>query len=522
MGAMGNLHTFDEFYYPYNNGRGGDHFYTSNPGGESLGAYYQTGTNVWKLFMSASVPGIPYGQSVGIIYRFYADSFVDHLFKFGSNVPSSAYVLEGAVGVAFTNNGPYRQPIYRYYNPNDGDHKFSTSSSTPSGWVYEGVAWYSPIPVYGCKDPNATNYNPWANQPSTGCNYVVYGCTDPNASNYNPSATNNNGSCTYPNPTVQLSISPSSIIQGQSATLSWNTFNSTSQNITSIGTVSSSGSISVSPSSTSTYTLTGNYYGYTSATVNRTLTVYEPPSITFTVDDLEVVSGAQTTLRWSVSGSVDTVTISPQIGSTNLTSLATITPTATVTYTLSASGPGGSDSATVTVTVIDPPEVELAGPLAVSYGDNVTLSHEMVKATTTYELQITETDLDGVTSVPSVSPVNLGPGNTGNGSYTHMVTYHDRGPASIRYDLYGLGQGGLNDTSTVIVPVNIDQTPNAIDIPSSEDKLRDEEPVLTPDVEVTTEQIVIEDIDIPVEIKSDYPIQVEIENDDNFRSVREI
>ena len=63
MGAQGNLHTFDEFYYPYNssNQRGGDHFYTSNPGGESLGAYYQTGTNVWRLFMSATVPGIPNG-----------------------------------------------------------------------------------------------------------------------------------------------------------------------------------------------------------------------------------------------------------------------------------------------------------------------------------------------------------------------------------------------------------------------------------------------------------------------------
>ena len=524
MGAMGNLHTFDSFFYPYDqaNQRGGDTFYTSNPGGESLGAYNFVASNVWKLFMSATVPGIPNGQSVGYIYRFYSDSIVDHLFKFGSSLPSSAYVLEGIIGVAYTQNGAYREPVYRFYNPSTGDHKYKTGSNTPSGYIYEGVAWYSPIPVYGCKDPNATNYNPYANQPSTGCTYIVYGCTDPNASNYNSSATNNDGSCTYPNPTVSLSLSPSSIIQGQNATLSWSTFNSTSQSITNIGTVGSSGSINVSPSATITYTLTGNYYGYTSASVSRTLTVYVPPSISFTVDDDEIVSGAQTTLRWSVSGSVSTVTVSPGIGSTNIVSLANISPTSTTTYTLSADGPGGSASATVTVTVIDPPEVELAGPLAVNYGDNVILSHEMVKATTTYELQITETDLDGVTSVPSVSPVNLGPGNTGNGSYTHMVTYHNRGPASIRYDLYGLGQGGLNDTSTVIVPVNIDQTPNAIDIPSSEDKLRDEEPVLTPDVEVTTEQILIEDIDIPVEIKSNYPIQVEIENDANFRDVREI
>ena len=70
MGAMGNLHTFDAF----NNPTSGDSFYTSNPGGESLGAYNFVASNVWKLFMSASVPGIPYGQSVGIIYRFYSSN----------------------------------------------------------------------------------------------------------------------------------------------------------------------------------------------------------------------------------------------------------------------------------------------------------------------------------------------------------------------------------------------------------------------------------------------------------------
>ena len=288
MGAMGNLHTFDEFYLPYraNPQRGTDHFYTSNPGGESLGAYNFVASNVWKLFMSASVPGIPYGQSIANVYRYYnGGSVANHFYKTNSSTPSG-YVMEGIIGVAYTTPGPYRQPIYRFYRPGPYfNHRYSTSSSTPAGFRYEGIAWYSPIPVYGCKDPNATNFNPYANQPSTGCNYVVYGCTDPNASNYNSSATNNDGSCQYPNPTVSLSLSPDSIIRGQSSSLSWSTFNSTSQSITNIGGVSSSGNINVSPSSTTTYTLTGNYYGYRSASVSRTLTVYVPPSITFPVDD---------------------------------------------------------------------------------------------------------------------------------------------------------------------------------------------------------------------------------------------
>ena len=517
-GRAGNLHRFDSFYHPGI----GDSFYTSNPGGESLSAYYQTGTNVWHLFMAMSSTGIN-GQSVASVYRFWSrmSSIGDHLFKFGASVPSSDYYLEGIIGVAFTGSGPYRQPVYRYYSPSTGDHRYDISSSTPSGYIAEGIAWYSPVLVYGCKDPNATNYNGWANQPSTGCNYTVYGCTDPNASNYNPSANVNSG-CTYPTPSVSLSISPSAIIQGQSATISWSAYNSTSQNITSLGNVGGSGSQSISPSSSTSYTLTGNYYGYTNASISRTLTVYQPPSIQFNVDDSEIVSGANTTLRWNVSGDVDSVTISPAIGSTLIVSNSVISPTVTTTYTLSASGPGGTGSATVTVFVVDPPTVTINGPIVVNYGDNVTISHEMTKAITTYELQILETDLDNNIVTPPESPVNLGPGQSVNSTYTHYVTYHDRGPRTIAYILYGVGQSGLSAIDQLIVPINIDQTPDSIDIPSSEDKLRDEEPIITPNIEVTTEQIVIEDIDIPVVIKASQPIQVEIENSGIYLPVEEM
>ena len=100
--------------------------------------------------------------------------------------------------------------------------------------------------------------------------------------------------------------------------------------------------------------------------------------------------------------------------------------------------------------------------------------------------------------------------------------YDNFGPSSVSITFTANGYGGLLAQEVEVIPVNIDQTPNAIDIPSTEDKLRDEEPVITPNVEVTSEQIVVEDIDIPVEIKSDYPIQVEIENDDNWYNVREI
>ena len=55
----------------------------------------------------------------------------------------------------------------------------------------------STLIVYGCTDPNASNYdstNP-ANVDDGSCVYL--GCTDSNAFNYNINATVDDGSCTY-------------------------------------------------------------------------------------------------------------------------------------------------------------------------------------------------------------------------------------------------------------------------------------------------------------------------------------
>jgi hypothetical protein len=55
--------------------------------------------------------------------------------------------------------------------------------------------------VFGCTDPNASNYNPNATDSNGNCSYPpIRGCTDPSAENYNPNATENDGSCRYPSP----------------------------------------------------------------------------------------------------------------------------------------------------------------------------------------------------------------------------------------------------------------------------------------------------------------------------------
>jgi len=55
--------------------------------------------------------------------------------------------------------------------------------------------------IYGCTDPAAWNFNPWATIDDGSCLYdndEVYGCTDPVATNYNPDATVDDGSCIFP------------------------------------------------------------------------------------------------------------------------------------------------------------------------------------------------------------------------------------------------------------------------------------------------------------------------------------
>ena len=59
-----------------------------------------------------------------------------------------------------------------------------------------------------------------------------------------------------PSPTASISVSPDTIQQGQSATLSWQTSNATDVSIDGVGAVKPSGSQQVNPTDSTTYHLT--------------------------------------------------------------------------------------------------------------------------------------------------------------------------------------------------------------------------------------------------------------------------
>ena len=164
-------------------------------------------------------------------------------------------------------------------------------------------------------------------------------------------------------PIAALYVSPSSITSGGSATLSWVTSGATSIAIDNgvknlVGVTGASGSVSVSPSFTTTYTLTANNaYGSTFSSQVLTVTALVPyipptwPTISdFHCSNTSVVAGNQAKLDWTVTDA-DTITISPGIGSVGASGTVYIYPTSPTTYVLTASNGSNTTMRSVTVNV---------------------------------------------------------------------------------------------------------------------------------------------------------------------------
>jgi peptidoglycan-associated lipoprotein len=79
-----------------------------------------------------------------------------------------------------------------------------------------------------------------------------------------------------PSPTASISVNPTTIQAGQSASLTWQTTNATDVSIDGIGAVQANGSQSVSPTDSTTYHLTAKGAGGTQEASAR-LTVTQPP-----------------------------------------------------------------------------------------------------------------------------------------------------------------------------------------------------------------------------------------------------
>ena len=197
---------------------------------------------------------------------------------------------------------------------------------------------------------------------------------------------------------------PECITAGGSSLLNWDVSGADVVDINQeIGTVNSTGTCTVSPSTATTYTLTAsNRAGSVTATVQVTA----PPIInSFTADPTSISSGEGSTLRWDVSGATEVI-IDPLTGTFALTGTRTVSPTTTTTYTLTASNEAGSRTDTVKVTV-SLPDIEdfSAEPTSIYGGEDSTLGWSVSGAT--------EVTIDhGIGSVPLTGSRTVSPTTT--------------------------------------------------------------------------------------------------------------
>ena len=189
---------------------------------------------------------------------------------------------------------------------------------------------------------------------------------------------------------IAFGVQPGNIIQGQAATLSWQVTNAASFTISpavGTGTLPMTGSASVTPAQTTTYTATATDSSGRSTSETAIVNVVaagSAPAITLSALPAVVGAGQPTTLTW-VSTNALSVAITPSIFTEDQTSLALsgsapVTPSQNTTYTATATGVNGvTASSTVTVGLLG---VTLtASPAKIGPGQNATLSWTSSNAT---------------------------------------------------------------------------------------------------------------------------------------------
>ena len=191
-----------------------------------------------------------------------------------------------------------------------------------------------------------------------------------------------------------FTAAPTVINQGQSSTLTWATTNATNVVIDNgVGVVAASGSVSVSPLGTTTYTLTASNVAGKKDTCTATVTVTTeeilPSCDAFTATPTVIQKGQSATLAWATTNATRVV-IDNAIGEVAASGTLSVSPLATTTYMLTAFGTGDNkDTCTATVIVKDTPVETLPSCVAFTAtpttlpvgGGNVALAWETKDAT---------------------------------------------------------------------------------------------------------------------------------------------
>jgi gliding motility-associated-like protein len=276
---------------------------------------------------------------------------------------------------ASANNNPNVKIGFHWVNNDDGagnDPSFAVDDitlSTPASAAPVAAFSFSPLTVCvgtavnfvdnSTGSPTSWSYTFPGGSPGTSTSQNPTGITWAVAGTYSVTmtATNVNGSSTAtvvltvnPNPTVTATSTPTAICVGQSASL---TGGGAATYVWNPGNISGS-PVSVSPITTTTYSVTGTSAAGCTGTASVTVTVNPSPTVTATASASVICTGQSTTLTGN--GAATYVWNPGNISG----SPVSVSPASTTTYTVTGTSPAGcTGTAQVTITVN-----ACAGPIA--------------------------------------------------------------------------------------------------------------------------------------------------------------
>ena len=182
-------------------------------------------------------------------------------------------------------------------------------------------------------------------------------------------------------PTVTLTTTAATITAGSTSTLKWSSKNAQvcSGSGGWSGNQGTSGTVTVSPASTTTYGLNctstaGTAQASTKITVNAAVSAPTPaPTVTLTASPTTITTGSSSTLTWNSSNADSCSAGNGWSGALADSGNKSVSPTGTTTYTVSCSGAGGTTQASAKVTVnsvTTPPPPTASGTSWVYYNGN--------------------------------------------------------------------------------------------------------------------------------------------------------
>jgi len=245
-------------------------------------------------------------------------------------------------------------------------------------------------------------------------------------------------------------INPPIINPGSSTTIKWDISGADTVFINQgVGDVSPSGTMTISPSASTIYTITAkNLYG--SVTSSATVIVNPAPGVptilSFSTSPNNVTAGNPSTLQWNVTGATS-VSINQGIGAVPSSGTKSISPTATTIYTLTAINNSGSVIASTNVVVnpaIGPPVIAsfTSNPGNITAGHSSILQWDVTGATAvSIDQGIGEMSSSGTTLVsPGITTGYTLTATNSSGSVmasaTVTVTEPNALPVILRFSIY--------------------------------------------------------------------------------------